>query len=90
MLKMLCLFCPDAVKLAPSKRKEEVRDSRGLAWALTGNHTGAIEDFKAYVKWSKISNEYGGFEQEVEGWLHSMEAGKNPFDEATLEALRHE
>jgi len=57
---------------------------------MTGEYPGAIEDFKAYVKWSKISNEYGGFEQEVEKWLHAMEAGKNPFDEATLEALRHE
>jgi len=84
------LFCPDAVKLALSKRKEEVRVARGLARAMTGEYPGAIEDFEAYVKWSKISNEYGGFEQEVEKWLHAMEAGKNPFDEATLEALRHE
>ena len=82
--------CESAVKTAPMAMKEQIRVARGLARAMTGEYPGAIDDFNAYVGWSKINDEYGGFEQEVEGWLHAMEAGKNPFDEATLEALRHE
>jgi hypothetical protein len=74
--------------LAPSEWKEKVRDKRGLARALTGNYTGAIEDFKACIEWSKANNMYERFSQKREEWISALEAGKNPFNEATQEALR--
>jgi tetratricopeptide (TPR) repeat protein len=82
--------CDSAVRLAPDAVIGENRNSRGLARALTGNYAGAIEDFKAYVEWSKANNLYEKYGQKREGWINSLEAGKNPFDEAPLEALRHE
>jgi tetratricopeptide (TPR) repeat protein len=82
--------CERAVKLAPSKWKEKVRNSRGLARALTGNYTGAIEDFKAYIEWSKTNHMYEKFGQKREEWIKALEAGKNPFDDETLRTLQNE
>ncbi|WP_306558131.1 tetratricopeptide repeat protein [Nostoc sp. 'Peltigera malacea cyanobiont' DB3992] len=39
--------CDKAVALAPEDSR--IRDSRGLARALTGDTQGAIEDFEAYI-----------------------------------------
>ena len=62
------------------------RDSRGLARALTGDYAGAIEDFEYYV-------EHSGNDTSVakrEAWIAELEAGRNPFDDETLETLRYE
>jgi hypothetical protein len=58
---------------------------------LRGNYEGAIEDFKFYVEWLKVTDGYyeGGGERREE-WIVKLEAGQNPFDEATLAALRNE
>ncbi len=60
-----------------------VRDSRGLARALTGNVQGAIEDFEASVgKW-------GDERQSLrEGWIDALRRGDNPFTPEVLRALR--
>jgi tetratricopeptide (TPR) repeat protein len=76
--------CELAVRLAPDNGG--FRDSRGLARALTGDLQGAIEDFRFFLEWGS------GREPEKEldrrrAWIAELEAGRNPFDRATLESL---
>jgi tetratricopeptide (TPR) repeat protein len=80
--------CEQAIKLAPDNGY--LHDSRGLARALTGDYQGAIEDFKFFIEWSKQNNLYEQYGRKREAWIAELEAGRNPFDEATLEALRKE
>jgi RsiW-degrading membrane proteinase PrsW (M82 family)/tetratricopeptide (TPR) repeat protein len=80
--------CERAVELAPGHGG--IRDSRGLARALTGNYEGAIEDFKFFVEWSKENSENEQYGVKREAWIAELEAGRNPFDEATLEELQNE
>jgi hypothetical protein len=67
---------------------EIARVSRGLARALTGDYAGAIEDFKLGVEWLRNSALLKPLVSEWQAWLTALEAGRNPFDSATLEALR--
>ncbi len=80
--------CEKGVQLDPNNGG--IRDSRGLARALTGDYRGAIEDFKAYVTWSKQNGKYEqrGYKREI--WIRELEVGRNPFDPATLKELRTE
>jgi WD40 repeat protein len=80
--------CEQAVRLDPDN--SYTRDSRGLARALTGDLEGAIEDFEVYVEWLKKTDRYEAGANGREEWLAELRAGRNPFDEATLEALRSE
>jgi hypothetical protein len=82
--------CEIAVQLAPDAMKGQNRNGRGLAKALAGDYPGAIEDFKAFVEWSKTNNVYEKYGQKREEWIKAFEGGKNPFDAKTLEALRKE
>ncbi|MBD2203335.1 hypothetical protein H6G33_04920 [Calothrix sp. FACHB-1219] len=74
--------CEKAVSLAPTNGN--IRDSRGLARALTGNTKGAIEDFQAFIEWTDNSEE----KSQRQGWINSLSAGKNPFTKEELEKLR--
>jgi hypothetical protein len=67
-----------------------IRDSRGLARALTGDYAGAIEDFKFFVEWSKKPGSFAPNVPWREAWIAELETGRNPFDKVTLEALRNE
>jgi WD40 repeat protein len=80
--------CERAVELAPYDGR--FRDSRGLARALTGNYAGAIEDFESFVEWTKKHSKYGQNSIKREDWIAKLKAGQNPFDSATLKALRNE
>jgi hypothetical protein len=80
--------CERAVMISPSDLKDGLQDSRGLAKAMVGDYSGAIEDFKAFVEWSKSNNMYEKYGQKREEWIKALEAGKNPFDAKTPEALR--
>lgn len=80
--------CEQAVKLAPTEGSP--RDSRGLARALTGDDRGAIEDFQFFVQWSKQNGQYEQLGRQRETWITQLQAGQNPFDQATLAALRQE
>ena len=80
--------CERGVALAPEVGM--IRDSRGLARALTGDAQGAIEDFEFAVQWAKQGNEGEVFIQSRQAWLTALKAGKNPFDATTLEQLRNE
>jgi tetratricopeptide (TPR) repeat protein len=75
--------CEKAVTLAPKDRM--IRDSRGLARALTGDTKGAIEDFQAFMRSSDITSEQ---KSQRQGWVNALSAGKNPFTEEELKKLR--
>ena len=75
--------CEQAVALAPDHGG--IRDSRGLARALTGDVAGAIDDFEAYVAWT--GNDRGRAQRQ--GWIAALRAGQNPFTPELLERLRN-
>ena len=64
------------------------RSSRGVARALTGDFQGAIEDFQFFVTWYENDASRRDMVVQREGWIAELEAGQNPFDEATLATLR--
>ena len=66
------------------------RDSRGLARVLAGDYTGAVEDFAAYLEYTKINGIYETHGKKREAWIAVLQRGENPFDEATLAELRKE
>jgi WD40 repeat protein len=68
----------------------EYHDSRGIARALVGDYDGAIEDFEYYIIFYEST---AWREEDVvlrRAWVADLESGRNPFDEATLRALRNE
>nr|WP_313954524.1 hypothetical protein [Aulosira sp. FACHB-615] len=78
----LVLFaCEKAVTLAPDDG--EIRDSRGLARALTGDTPGAIADFEAFIAWT--DSEY--YKAQRQHWVKELKAGQNPFTDAELKSL---
>jgi tetratricopeptide (TPR) repeat protein len=81
-------ICERVVELMPDDAGYV--DSRGLARALTGDYAGAIDDFWFYVEWSRQTGLKPDRSSKREAWISELEAGRNPFDEATLEDLRHE
>jgi lipoprotein NlpI len=80
--------CKQAVALAPEDGN--LRDSRGLARALTRDYKGAIEDFTFFVEWSQENNRPEQERAQRYAWIAALQAGKNPFDQTTLEALIEE
>jgi tetratricopeptide (TPR) repeat protein len=80
--------CEQAVTLSPDNGA--YHDSRGLARALAGNSAGAIEDFNAFIDWAQEPR--GPYDEipERKAWIAALQAGRNPFDQATLEKLRNE
>jgi hypothetical protein len=60
-----------------------IRDSRGLARALTNDFAGAIEDFRFFVERNEIHNG-----QLQKAWLTLLENGQNPFAEEFLDELK--
>ncbi|MGF2038742.1 MAG: ribosome assembly protein 4 [Nostoc sp. CmiVER01] len=75
--------CEKAVALAP--KDGNIRDSRGLARALTGNYQGAIEDFEAYIAQPGDKDS----KAQRQRWVKDLRAGKNPFTEAELKKLQN-
>jgi hypothetical protein len=82
--------CDQAVTLALDYDKADFRDSRGLARALAGNTAGAIEDFEAFVEAYQAEPDLEETVALRKAWITDLKAGRNPFDEATLKALREE
>jgi tetratricopeptide (TPR) repeat protein len=77
--------CDTAVELDP--KDGAYYDSRGLVRALTGDYAGAVEDFQRYLSWAEAEEEDTEEIARREAWIAALEAGDNPFDAATLEAL---
>ena len=84
--------CERAVELAAKDEVGFYQDTRGLARALTGDHSGALQDFEAFMQWSRENPGPLINKQKVERqrWINVLKEGRNPFDETTLEALRNE
>jgi tetratricopeptide (TPR) repeat protein len=78
--------CERAVTLVPESGF--FRWSRGLARVLTGDYAGAIADIKLGVEGLRKSELMKPLVAEWQAKLAALEAGRNPFDPATLEALR--
>jgi tetratricopeptide (TPR) repeat protein len=62
--------CEKAVASAPSAG--EIRDSRGLARALTGKAQGAIEDFRVYIEWADENGDSDDIRQR-QRWIDALE-----------------
>lgn len=77
--------CEQAIRLAPDNGR--YYESRGIAYALTGNVSKAVEDLRHYVNWSKDNYLYQQEEYHQEQWAKQLEAGNNPFERSTLESL---
>lgn len=80
---------PNGVRLASNDG--EIRDSRGLARALSGDIPGAIADFQFYVDWMKARGGSGGRITTRAAWIAALQAVADPaevFDEETLKELR--
>jgi WD40 repeat protein/tetratricopeptide (TPR) repeat protein len=73
--------CEQAVKAAP--KHAGIRDSRGLARALTGNLEGAIADFQFFVD----NSENEADKQLRQQWIQQLQAGQNPFTSEVLKGL---
>jgi len=77
-------YCEQAVDLAPSDH--HIIDSRGLARALTGNYSGAIEDFQFFVD----NGDRADLIQKRQQWIMDLKAGRDPFTPEVLEELMGE
>jgi hypothetical protein len=69
--------CDLAVRLAPNSGI--TRDSRGLARALIGDCTGAVEDFKFAVEWFEANTYDPNLIQDRETWIVLLNSRQNPF-----------
>ncbi len=82
------VHCDRAIELGLT---DTVYDGRGIALAQLGRNEEAIADLTAYLKTLKVQTA-GVFVRMrgplVDEWVAELEAGRNPFDEKTLEALR--
>jgi len=70
--------CEKAVKLEPSNL--DLKDSRGLARALTGDFQGAITDFQAFLDSTRAES----LKQQRRDWIKALQASENPFKQPEL------
>jgi tetratricopeptide (TPR) repeat protein len=73
--------CDTAVALAPGNG--DVRDSRGVARALTGDTAGAIADFQASIKGTDSAER----KKQRQGWIDALKKGENPFTKNEIDNL---
>jgi hypothetical protein len=76
--------CDQAVAANPSL--PELRDTRAVARAMTGNFAGAIEDLEIFVK----SDKAGALAPRRLRWLEALRKSENPFTSEEIEQLRRE
>jgi tetratricopeptide (TPR) repeat protein len=79
--KTVISACDTAVALAPGN--VNVRDSRGLARALTGDTAGAIEDFQAFIE----ATDSAEGKKQRQGWIDALKKGEKPFTQKELAKL---
>lgn len=76
--------CGQAATQAP--QDTIAREARGMARALMRDYGGAIEDFEFIVA---ATQKYPGIDQtRYQHWIAELRAGRNPFDENTLDSMR--
>jgi WD40 repeat protein len=76
-------YCETAVKRT-NEQDADIRDSRGLARALTGNFKGAITDFEFFVQHTNSEEK----KKQRQDWIKALKKGDNPFTEEVLESLK--
>jgi tetratricopeptide (TPR) repeat protein len=74
--------CEEAVALSPNSAN--IRDSRGVARALTGDLDGAIADLSLFVE----RTENAEARAQRRAWIEALEAGQNPLTTEVLASLR--
>jgi hypothetical protein len=81
-------FCGRALASAPDSG--ETHDNRGLVRALIGDLPGAIEDFQSYIAWAEREDRVYYADEIVDrnAWITTLQAGRQPFDDAMLRRLR--
>ena len=77
--------CERAVELEPDSGL--IRDSHGLARALTEDYSGAIEDFQRYLEWGRENSAPEDMIRQRQDWIRSLQANQNPFTEEELRLL---
>jgi tetratricopeptide (TPR) repeat protein len=77
--------CERAVALEPDSGL--IRDSRGLARALTDDYPGAIQDFQRFVEWGTKKGRYEEMIRQRQEWIRALQANQNPFNEELLKLL---
>lgn len=75
--------CNAAVDPSDQGNRPRIRDSRGVARALAGDHDGAISDFAAYV--ARPANVAGVPQRPT--WMAALARGENPFTREELDRL---
>ena len=80
-------YCEQAVNASPSA---SYLDSRGLAYAMTGDYAAAIADFEAALAdWAESENpEIQAIRAERLEWLDALRAGENPITPQVLTELQ--
>jgi WD40 repeat protein len=76
--------CDQAVERADNDDRIHIRNSRGVARALTGNTEGAIEDFEFFIQHTDHAEQ----KSQRQAWVGALKAGKNPFTPEVLKSLR--
>lgn len=68
----------------------ETRDALGLGNALVGRRTRAAEHFESFLEWadSQGADCRRAYEYSRRGWIETLRAGGDPFDDGTLWELR--
>ena len=78
--------CERAVALEPDNGG--IRDSRGVARALTGDYPGAINDFQQYLEWALKNGKSEEHIRQRQDWIRMLQANQNPFNKELLKLLR--
>jgi WD40 repeat protein len=69
----------------------QYRDTRALIRALRGDTSGAIEDYDAYLQWSRFQQDEPQADiKKRQEWITALRSGSNPFNDALLRSLRDE
>jgi hypothetical protein len=76
--------CERAVALKPEEWN--FQDSRGVARAMTGNITGAIEDFQTFIEGTENHER----KSRRQRWVDELRAGENPFTDTEVKRLLNE
>src|SRR5262249_21713038 len=78
--------CERAVSLEPDHGG--IRDSRGVARALTEDYPGAINDFQRYLEWGSENGQSEENIRQRQDWIRRLQANQNPFNKELLKLLR--
>jgi hypothetical protein len=96
--------CDAGVRESGLAAKPFAHDTRGVALACAGKLKEAASEFEKYLEWSEKILELSKNRPDLEAlrenfeplrekrakWVTELNAGRNPFDSRTLEALRNE